>query len=315
VKWYFARCTEDSLPIPRFKKKKKKEKRKKKGSLSMEHKPHIAILPSPGMGHLIPLVELAKILALRHDYRLTCIIPTIGSPSKAMKGVLEALPTSIDHVFLPPVNLNDLPAGEQPGIQVFLTMTRSLPSIRDVLKSLVETSRLAAVILDHTATDPLGVAKELNLSPYIFFTSSALALSLLLHLPKLDETISCEYRDLPEPLRLPGCVPLDGGDLMDHVQDRKSELYRLSLLHTKRLRLAEGIMVNTFMDLQGRAIKALEEEGAGNPTIYPIGPIIQTASSTTQVGLSFYLYILQELCLIGIALMVRLNLQFKKCTI
>jgi hydroquinone glucosyltransferase len=290
VKWYFARCTEDSLPIPRFKKKKKKEKIKKKGSLSMEHKPHIAILPSPGMGHLIPLVELAKILALRHDYRLTCIIPTIGSPSKAMKGVLEALPTSIDHVFLPPVNLNDLPAGEQPGIQVFLTMTRSLPSIRDVLKSLVETSRLAAVILDHTATDPLGVAKELNLSPYIFFTSSALALSLLLHLPKLDETISCEYRDLPEPLRLPGCVPLDGGDLMDHVQDRKSELYRLSLLHTKRLRLAEGIMVNTFMDLQGRAIKALEEEGAGNPTIYPIGPIIQTASSTTQVGLIFYLF-------------------------
>jgi hydroquinone glucosyltransferase len=164
---------------------------------------------------------------------------------------------AIDHVFLPPVNLNDLPAGEQPGIQVFLTMTRSLPSIRDVLKSLVETSRLAAVILDHTAIDAhaLDVAKELNLSPYIFFTSSALALSLILHLPKLDETISCEYRDPQEPLRLPGCVPRDGGDLMDHVQDRKSELYKLSLRHTKRLRLAEGIMVNTFMDLQGRAIK------------------------------------------------------------
>lgn len=252
----------------------------------MEHKSHIAILPSPGMGHLIPLVELAKILALRHDYHVTCIIPTTGSPSKAMKGVLESLPTTIDHVFLPPANSNDLPAGDHPGIQVFLTMTRSLPSIRNVLKSLVETSPLAAVILDHTATDALDVAKELNVSSYIFFTSSALALSLLLHLPKLDETVSCEYRDLPEPLKLPGCVALDGGDLMDHVQDRKSELYKLFLCHAKRLRLAEGILVNTFVDLQGRAIKGLEEEEGGNqyPTIYPIGPIVQTASSTNQVN-------------------------------
>jgi hydroquinone glucosyltransferase len=248
----------------------------------MEHNPHIAILPSPGMGHLIPLVELAKTLALRHGYHVTCIIPTTGSPSKAMKGILQALPTTIDHVFLPPVNFNDLPAGGQPGIQVFLTMTRSLPSIHDVLKSLVETSRLTAVILDHTATDALDVAKELNLSPYIFFTSSALALSLLLHLPELDETVSCEYRDLPEPLKLPGCVAIDGGDLMDHVQDRRSELYKLFLCHAKRLRLAEGIMVNTFMELQGRAIKGLEEEGGGDPTIYPIGPIIQTASTSTK---------------------------------
>ena len=74
----------------------------------MEQKPHIALLPSPGMGHLIPLVELAKLLLLHHDFHITCIIPVLGSPSKAMKAVLQALPTSIDHVFLPPVMLEIL---------------------------------------------------------------------------------------------------------------------------------------------------------------------------------------------------------------
>ena len=74
----------------------------------MEQKPHnVALLPSPGMGHLIPLVEFAKQFVLHHDFHITCIIPVLGSPSKAMKAVLQALPTNIDHVFLPPVILEE----------------------------------------------------------------------------------------------------------------------------------------------------------------------------------------------------------------
>ena len=61
----------------------------------MEQKPRIALLQSPGMGHLIPLVEFAKLLLHHHDFHITCIIPTTGSPSKAMKEVLQALPSSI----------------------------------------------------------------------------------------------------------------------------------------------------------------------------------------------------------------------------
>ncbi|KAG6680184.1 hypothetical protein I3842_13G028900 [Carya illinoinensis] len=249
----------------------------------MEIKSHIAILPSPGMGHLIPLLELAKLLALHHDFRVTCIIPILGSPSKAMIGVLEALPTSVDHVFLPPVCLEDDLLGAEPGIQISLTITRSFPSLRDVLKSLQATSPLDAFILDTSASDALEVAKELNISPYIFFSSNATVLSLLLHLSKLDETFSCEYKDLPEPLRLPGCIPIHGRDLIHSIQDRKSEWYRLFLLHTKRLHSVKGIIVNTFRDLEERVIKALEDEkGAGYPPLYPIGPIIQTGSRTSN---------------------------------
>ncbi|KAL0007650.1 hypothetical protein SO802_009152 [Lithocarpus litseifolius] len=141
----------------------------------MEQKPHIAILPSPGMGHLVPLVEFAKLLLLHHDFHITCIIPTIGSPSKAMKEVLQALPTSIEYVFLPPVNLEDL-KGAKPGLQIILTMTRSLPSLRDVLTSLVATTRLVALVVDFFGTNALDVSKELKVSPYIFYPTNAMVL-------------------------------------------------------------------------------------------------------------------------------------------
>ena len=98
-------------------------------------------------------------------------------------------------------------------------------------------------------------------------------------MPKLDETISGEYRDQAEPLKLPGCVPIHGRDLAEPVQDRTSDWYKMFLRSTKRMRLAEGIMFNTFMELEENAIKALLDEEAKSLPLYPIGPIIQTGSS------------------------------------
>jgi hydroquinone glucosyltransferase len=251
---------------------------------SMAQKTHIALLPCIGMGHLIPFVELAKRLVLHHDFRITFIIPVIGSPTKAMKEVLQSLPATIDHVFLPPVTLDDI-QGVPPEIQVSDAMTRSLPSLRDVLKSLLATTRLAALILDLFASDAIDIAKALNISPYIFFSSNALALSLVLHFPKLDETVSCEFRDLPEPLKLPGCIPIHGRDLFDPIQDRTSDMYKMILHYAKQLRLAEGVMLNTFTELEASAIKGSEEEAeAGNLPLFPIGPIIQSGSSNQLDG-------------------------------
>ncbi|XP_050282362.1 hydroquinone glucosyltransferase-like [Quercus robur] len=241
----------------------------------MEQKPHIAILPSPGMGHLIPLVEFAKLLVHHHDFNITCIIPVLGSPPKAMKAVLQALPTTIDHVFLPPVILEEEEIrGLKFEVQTILTLTRSLPPLRDVLKS----TQFSAFVVDPFGIDALDIAKELNISPYIFFHTNALTLSLVFHLPKLDDTVSCQYRDLPEPLKLPGCIPIHGRDLMEPVQDRTSELYKMILHSAKQFRLAEGIIINTFVELEGSAIKALLDEEAKSLPLYPIGPI-QSGSS------------------------------------
>lgn len=234
------------------------------------------------MGHLIPLVELAKLLVSRHNLSITFIVPTDGAPSNAQKSVLESLPATISSTFLPPVDLSDLPEDARIETVISITVARSLPSLRDVLKSLVESTRLAALVVDLFGTDAFDIAREFDVSPYVFFPSTAMSLSLMFWLPKLDEAVSCEYRELEEPVIIPGCIPILGKELLDPVQDRKNDAYKWLLHHAKRYRLANGVMVNSFADMEGGAIKAVQEEEPGkfNPPIYPVGPLVNMGSSS-----------------------------------
>ncbi|KAF7154738.1 hypothetical protein RHSIM_Rhsim01G0170700 [Rhododendron simsii] len=242
----------------------------------MEQTPHLAILPTQGMGHLIPLAEFAKQLLLIHNFSATFIIPTDPGPlPAAQKSFLDSLPTGINYLLLPPVNLDDLPDDIRAETRISLVVVRSLPSLREALKSLVSSFRVVALVVDLFGTDAFDVAAEFNVSAYMFYPSTAMALSLFLYLPKLDESVSCEYRDLPEPVRIPGCIPVHGKELLDPVQDRKNDAYKWVLHHTKRYGLAKGIMVNSFNELEGGAIKSLQEEEPGKPPVYPIGPLVR----------------------------------------
>ncbi|KAK5818944.1 hydroquinone glucosyltransferase-like [Gossypium arboreum] len=246
--------------------------------------PHIAILPSPGMGHLIPLVEFARSLVHQHNFTVTFVIPTNDSPSKAQKSVLDSLPTSITHIFLHPADLSDLPLDSKIETVISLTLARSLSFLRDAFKSMVDKTNLVALVFDLFGTDAFDVAREFNVSPYIFFPATAMTLSLMLYLPKLDQMVPCEYRDRPELVRIPGCIPIHGKELLDPTQDRRNDAYKWLLHHTKRYRLAEGIMVNSFVDLEAGAIKALEEKEPGKPPVYPVGPLVNIGPSKLDDG-------------------------------
>ncbi|KAJ4728149.1 Glycosyltransferase [Melia azedarach] len=254
----------------------------------MDQEPHIVIVPSPGMGHLIPLVEFAKELVLHHEFSVTIIISTTGSILlKSQKSVLEILPQGINRVFLPPVSFDDLPEDTRIQTKLTLTVTRSLPFLRDAIRSLVATTRLLALVTDHFGTDSFDVANEFNVPPYLFFTSSPLNLSFMLFdLPKMDKSVSCEYRDMPEPVvNIPGFSTLvHVSDLPDPVQDRKNDAYKWLLHNAKRFVLADGIILNSFGELAPGLIKVLQEEVTGKRPVYPIGPIIRTGSSHGSDG-------------------------------
>ncbi|XP_050120912.1 hydroquinone glucosyltransferase-like [Malus sylvestris] len=162
--------------------------------------------------------------------------------------------------------------------KITLTLTRSLSALRDSLKVLNESTHLFAFVVDVFGVEAFDVANEFHLSPYIFFSVNVMGLWLLFHLPHLDETTSCEYRDLPELVLLPGCVPIQGGYFLDPVQDRSNPVYKGVVHIFKKCWSAVGIMVNSFADLEPGAFKAFKEKGAGLclPPVYPIGPIIKT---------------------------------------
>ncbi|KAK2966494.1 hypothetical protein RJ640_019023 [Escallonia rubra] len=251
---------------------------------STQQPPHVAILPTPGMGHLIPLTEFAKRLVLHHSFTITFIIPTDGSSMQPQRDILQTLPKSINSIFLPPVSFSDLPEDGKIEIRIALSVTRSLPSLREALKELAQSTRLSAFVVDLLGTLAFPVAIEFGVSPYVFFPTTAMNLCLVLHSHKLDESFSCEYRDLSEPVILPGCVPVHGTDLVEPFQDKKDEAYKWILSISKLYNLAEGIMVNSFMDLEPGAFKALKEGGWCKPPVYPVGPLIQAGSASGDNG-------------------------------
>ncbi|KAG8391924.1 hypothetical protein BUALT_Bualt01G0237500 [Buddleja alternifolia] len=235
------------------------------------------------MGHLIPLVEFAKTLHHRHRISATLIIPTDGPLSTAQKTFLSTLPSAIDYLLLPSVNFDDLQPDVKIETRISLTVTRSLPSIRDAVKSLHGSKKFSAFVVDLFGTDGFEVASEFKIPPFIFFPSTAMLLSLIFYLPELDETVSCEYSEVAEKIRIPGCIPVHGRDLVDPVQDRKNDAYKWLLHHAKRYSLAEGIIVNTFKELEPGPIEYLQKMGSDKPVVYPIGPLIQKGSSKSEV--------------------------------
>ncbi|KAK7386189.1 hypothetical protein VNO78_26226 [Psophocarpus tetragonolobus] len=255
----------------------------------MEKAMHIAVIPGIGFSHLVPMLQFSRrLIELHPDFHVTCIVPSIGSLPDVSKFIFQTLPPNINTIFLPPVNLSDLPQGGSLAVQIHLAMSHSMPSIHEALKSLAsdETeTTLKAIIVDAFASEALDFAQEFNILSYFYFPTAATTLSALLYLPKLDEETSCEYRDLPHPIKVPGCVPLHGRDFYGPAQDRTSQVYKLLLQHAKRMRCIDGIFVNTFLEMEKSPLTALQDKDRGYPPVYPVGPIVQTGDDAK--GLDF----------------------------
>ncbi|KAL3027896.1 hypothetical protein AAZX31_03G082500 [Glycine max] len=240
---------------------------------------HIAVVPSAGFSHLIPILEFSKRLVNLHPHlHVTCIIPTHGPPPSASKSILETLPSqNITSTFLPPV---DLPQDLDTVSQIQLTVTLSLPLIHQTLKSLSSTTpSLVALVVDTFAAEVLDFAKEFNLLAYVYFPLAATTVSLHFHMLKLDEETSCEYRDLDGPIEMKGCVPFHGKDLYSPAQDRSSRAYKMMLQRIKRFFFVDGVFVNSFLEMESGVIRALEEGGRWKykyPPVYAVGPIVQS---------------------------------------
>ncbi|KAI5421977.1 hydroquinone glucosyltransferase [Lathyrus oleraceus] len=250
--------------------------------------PLVAMVSSPGMGHLIPMIEFAKRLTNHHNLPVIFIIPSDAPPSKAQTTVLSSLPHGISHIFLPPVTLSDLPPNTKPEPLMTITVLRSLPSLHQTLLSLMTSHRLSALIVDLFSTDAIDTATELDIPSYMFFPTTANNLSLVFYLPQLDQKCQSEFRDIHEPLNIPGCYAVHGKDFATPLQDRTNEAYKCFLHHAKRYRLAKGIIVNSFFELEPEAFIFLQKN---DPVVYSVGPLVNQDTivdeSEFKVGLKW----------------------------
>ncbi|CAM0946933.1 unnamed protein product [Alopecurus aequalis] len=238
---------------------------------------HVVLLSSPGIGHLVPVAELARRLHAEHGFTAT-VLTYASSDSAAQRCVLGSLPPAVGSASLPAVLLDDLiSAGAAIETLLSVEAQRALPALTALLADIGKDKNLVAFVADLFGADTLPAARAAGVPGYLFFPSNLLMLSVMLHLPRLDAELDGEFRDLPEPVRLPGCVAVPGADVLQPLQDRKSDAYRWMLHHGERYRDADGILVNTFDAIEPGAAAVLRQQEPWRPLVYPVGPVIRRA--------------------------------------
>ncbi|RVX03590.1 putative UDP-glucose flavonoid 3-O-glucosyltransferase 3 [Vitis vinifera] len=180
-------------------------------------KVEFVFIPLPLIGHLVPTVELAKLLVDRDDrFSITLLI---------MK----------------------LPIGNSVK-----------PLVRDAVHQLVqsgESGRLGGIVVDLTCTSMIDVANELGVPSTI---RAWMSLSLVTRI--LSWWSQVFVNSVPARVLPAAAVDKEGGG---------STVF---LDRPRRFRETKGILVNTFTELESRAINSF---GNGTtPPVYPVGPLL-----------------------------------------
>ncbi|GLJ41929.1 hypothetical protein SUGI_0868170 [Cryptomeria japonica] len=247
-------------------------------------KPHIAIFPSVGVGHFVPLVQFAKQLCVYHGFSATVITNKWMRAAKQVTYAEYLASSCLDIRFteLPDVDFHEEDE-ERMKIETRISkfMEKAAPYVGDILHSLLNSSSpISAFVTDFFCTATFDVATKLSIPTYVFFTSGACMLTLMLHFPKFALEHSVSFKDEEEfCVEVPGLPVFCARDLPEPMKDRSDPVFHCFVQHCNRLPEATGILINTFEDLEADALKALRE-GESKPPIYAIGPVISESHET-----------------------------------
>ncbi|XP_074379923.1 anthocyanidin 3-O-glucosyltransferase 2-like [Apium graveolens] len=241
----------------------------------------LIFIPSPGVGHLASSVEFAKLLASR-DGRIFITILIMKHPFGSNTGALaqnlkEEAPKRIAFVDIP--DLDEATRKELmslPPISFFPAFIESQRAlVRDIVTTILkqsESGKLGGFIVDMFCNSMIDVANEFNVPAYVFFTSGAAFLSLMLYVQNLKDNESKEISDSDAELSAPGFInPVPVKVLPSVMLTKDGTAFIVAT--ARRLREARGILVNTVLELEAHAIKSLADD-ENTPLIYHVGPII-----------------------------------------
>ncbi|KAJ0753146.1 putative UDP-glucuronosyl/UDP-glucosyltransferase, UDP-glycosyltransferase family [Helianthus annuus] len=221
----------------------------------------IVLYPSPGMGHLISMVELGKFITKHHpsfSIVVLTLIPSFntGTTAAYVRHISATFPAITFH-HLPDIPLDPLQFHSMEAI-IFELIRRSNPNFDPALQSISSSSNISAFVIDFFCTTVMPVADNLNLPVYYFFTSGACCLAQFLYLPTIHKTTTKSFKDMNTLIHSPGLPPIPSSDM-----------------HFPK---SAGIIINTFDSLESKAIKALNDgvcvPDQPTPPIYCVGPSV-----------------------------------------
>ncbi|KAF7147458.1 hypothetical protein RHSIM_Rhsim03G0193400 [Rhododendron simsii] len=248
----------------------------------------IILYPSPVMGHLVPMVELGKlILTYNPSFSIIILITTTpfdtGSISSYIKHVTVTTPSVHFH------HLSTISPPSTTSSDNIATLAFELPqlynsNLHHALQTMIsQKSRPKASIIDLICNSSFEVFTSLDIPTYYFCTSSASSLSALLSLPKTHQILLEKNKDPNTSIEFPGVPPIPIPDLPGPFLDTEGIAYKSLFGTAINMVKSAGILTNTCHAFEPRAVKAISD-GLCTPNLptppvnYYIGPIVANSS-------------------------------------
>ncbi|KAF8376956.1 hypothetical protein HHK36_030327 [Tetracentron sinense] len=248
-------------------------------------KESVVLYPAPGMGHVISMVELGKLILRHHNHQfsITILITTGSFDTTATTSYINHIsrtnPSITFHHF-PSISVSLDASPNRSRMAIAFEFTRlNDPNVRHALQAISETSTIRALVIDFFCTSALHVASDFNIPTYYFFTSGAAVLAAFLYFPTIHNQTTKSFKDLTTThLHFPGLTPIRASDMPHPILDRGDQAYHDMLYFASHLPKSKGIIVNTFDSLEPKVLQAIAEgiciPDAPTPPVYYIGPLI-----------------------------------------
>ncbi|CAN4082647.1 unnamed protein product [Withania somnifera] len=230
--------------------------------------PHVALLPSAGMGHLMPSLRLAAMLA-SHNCTVTLLIaqPTVSAAeSNHLNSFFSAHP-HIRRLDFHVVPLQSSNPHDDPFFLQFEAIIRSAHLLPSLLSSL--SPPVSALFLDIVA------------ATYV----DQLIFSLITHLPHLTLEGSCKN------LQLPGLPSFSVSNIPPPLFNPENLFTTQLISNVGAISKVKGVVSNTFHWFEAETIEALNggKTSITLPQFLPIGPFKHYESFSEDTSLPNWL--------------------------
>ncbi|KAL7612257.1 hypothetical protein Lser_V15G07291 [Lactuca serriola] len=246
---------------------------------------HAAILCSPGVGHLVPALLFGRRLVTHHNLQVTILAVTTTTTTPTAQSQLLTPFTADIHLPVIQIPAADISSVVSPAAKVvtkICTMMReTIPTIRTTISSM--DPRPDVFVADIFSTESWVIAEEFGMPKYVFNTGNAWFTGLFTYSLVLDKKVVGQYVDQTELFEIPGCKPVRPEEVVDPMLDRDDEDYRVYLNQAIGVTLADGMLINTWENLEPQSLQALRNNKIlRSIPVYTVGPI---AKKYEPVGL------------------------------
>ncbi|CAH2059013.1 unnamed protein product [Thlaspi arvense] len=241
---------------------------------------HFVLFPFMAQGHMIPMVDIARILAQRGA---TVTIVTTAHNAARFKNVLgraiqSGLPVRLEHVKFPSQEAG-LPEGQEnvdslDSLELLVPFFKAVNMLEDPVMKLIEDMkpRPSCLISDFCLPYTSKIAKKFNIPKIVFHGVSCFCL-LCMHIIHGNSEIIEAVKSDKEYFLVPG--------FPDRVEFKKPQVTVVTNANGDWNKILDeqveadntsyGVVVNTFQELEDAYVKDYKEARGGK--VWSIGPV------------------------------------------